>query len=452
MQQYSISFMLIVILAKLSLSESAELLFVVEMVRHGARSEVKDLSFYEDIKWPEGPGQLTPTGMRQQYLLGEDMRRSYIEDVSLLSSAYKSEEVYVRSTNVNRTIMSAYSQLMGLFPESAERTPKHNYSELSPIKLTMGEEISENGIPYEEDVYPIHVYDTEYDRLLVWDNSCPEYRRVRREIVNGGDIYNIYKGIKEEYGDVLESICDLLHIDKTIANIGENTILLLDDLVAAHFEGILPKVINDTLLGDIRAFHYALFKEEMIGDPLLVTVAMTGISKYLAHVFSERITNSNSQLRFILLSTHDSVLEPILAGMDHIPPSHPPYMPFAANIIFQLYRQQNNYFVRVKYNGKYFLNMTLQQFNTFMGKRAAKSWEDWENICKLSSNSRLFTWGEIKISASGMLTITGLIFMLLAFYLFKNSFLNVLALQRKEYEIDYDQENIDREDSQPFLS
>jgi hypothetical protein len=65
------------------------------------------------------PGQLTPTGMRQHYLNGQVFRKRYIDEYKLLSPTYNPEEVYVRATDVNRTIMSAQSQLLGWYPDSA---------------------------------------------------------------------------------------------------------------------------------------------------------------------------------------------------------------------------------------------------------------------------------------------------------------------------------------------
>jgi hypothetical protein len=61
-------------------------------------------------------GELSPTGIRQHYYLGNQLRKEYIEDQKFLSEVYNHNEIYVLSTDVNRTIMSAYSQLAGLYP------------------------------------------------------------------------------------------------------------------------------------------------------------------------------------------------------------------------------------------------------------------------------------------------------------------------------------------------
>uniref|UniRef100_A0A3B4A5N3 Uncharacterized protein n=1 Tax=Periophthalmus magnuspinnatus TaxID=409849 RepID=A0A3B4A5N3_9GOBI len=62
-------------------------------------------------------GQLTTLGMQQLYELGKRLRQRYIEDSPFLSPAFSPSEVYVRSTNIWRTIESAKCLVAGLFQQ-----------------------------------------------------------------------------------------------------------------------------------------------------------------------------------------------------------------------------------------------------------------------------------------------------------------------------------------------
>ncbi|CDQ84320.1 unnamed protein product [Oncorhynchus mykiss] len=64
------------------------------------------------------PGQLTTVGMQQLYELGERLRKRYIKDTAFLNPTFSPTEVYVRSTNIVRTIESAKCLVAGLFQQS----------------------------------------------------------------------------------------------------------------------------------------------------------------------------------------------------------------------------------------------------------------------------------------------------------------------------------------------
>ena len=54
--------------------------------------------------------------MRQRYLLGAYNRKRYTQDYQFLSlDEGDYDEVFTQSTNVNRTMQSGYSELMGLY-------------------------------------------------------------------------------------------------------------------------------------------------------------------------------------------------------------------------------------------------------------------------------------------------------------------------------------------------
>jgi acid phosphatase len=56
-------------------------------------------------------------GKRQHHMMGGEMRRRYMVQNQLLDlSQYRPSDIYVRSTDYNRTIESALSQLYALYP------------------------------------------------------------------------------------------------------------------------------------------------------------------------------------------------------------------------------------------------------------------------------------------------------------------------------------------------
>jgi hypothetical protein len=62
----------------------------------------------------EGPANLTGNGMRMQYVLGRSVHEKYKD--SIFKDAPKSSDYEVTSSQYERTMMSAYSHMMGIYP------------------------------------------------------------------------------------------------------------------------------------------------------------------------------------------------------------------------------------------------------------------------------------------------------------------------------------------------
>ena len=110
-------FLMLFILCLTARAATDELKMVIQVTRHGARATVeldpeKNVS---EVTWRIGEGELTPIGERQHYVLSQYVRKRYIEEKEFLSSTYNPEEIFVVSTSVNRTMMSAYAEVLGFF-------------------------------------------------------------------------------------------------------------------------------------------------------------------------------------------------------------------------------------------------------------------------------------------------------------------------------------------------
>ncbi|KAL7078487.1 hypothetical protein ACQ4LE_002503 [Meloidogyne hapla] len=98
-----------------------QLIFVQAIWRHGDRSPIyiyPNDPNKEDV-WPQGFGELTARGMAQQFHLGKFLGNRYIDELHLLSPQYRSEEIFVISTDTNRTIQSATANMIGMFGQRA---------------------------------------------------------------------------------------------------------------------------------------------------------------------------------------------------------------------------------------------------------------------------------------------------------------------------------------------
>ena len=92
---FSVSLALL-LCGQLSLCED-KLGFVFQQVRHGARSP---LQAYKPYDFSVPTGYLTPSGMRQRFLLGDFNRKRYLDQYQLLDQEFNPNQIYAQSTDV----------------------------------------------------------------------------------------------------------------------------------------------------------------------------------------------------------------------------------------------------------------------------------------------------------------------------------------------------------------
>ena len=108
------SFYTYILLLLLFLKTENRLVFVMTLFRHGARAptHLYNKTKYDYIlnEW-DNPGELTGIGQRMHFLLGWRNRIKYINEEKFLSEKFDPHEILIYSTCINRTILSAASQL-----------------------------------------------------------------------------------------------------------------------------------------------------------------------------------------------------------------------------------------------------------------------------------------------------------------------------------------------------
>ncbi|KAL2740855.1 venom acid phosphatase Acph-1-like isoform X2 [Vespula squamosa] len=93
------------------------------LFRHGERTPLaKEMypndPYHESDYEPWGMSQLTSTGKMREYTIGKMLRQRYND---FLGDLYRPQDVYARSTDIDRTKMSLQLVLAGLYPPSKEQ-------------------------------------------------------------------------------------------------------------------------------------------------------------------------------------------------------------------------------------------------------------------------------------------------------------------------------------------
>uniref|UniRef100_A0A182QA78 acid phosphatase n=1 Tax=Anopheles farauti TaxID=69004 RepID=A0A182QA78_9DIPT len=154
---------------------AGKLIFAHVLFRHGDRTPIDPYPndpWKDPSHWTAGWGQLVNAGKMRHLMLGKWLRERYS---GLLKDTYSSDEIYVRSTDVDRTLMSAESNLAGLYP------PK-------------GADVWDSAITWQP--IPVHTVTEELDSVLAAKKRCPAYDHALK-IYRQSDPYRSYNASLE---------------------------------------------------------------------------------------------------------------------------------------------------------------------------------------------------------------------------------------------------------------
>ncbi|TKS67070.1 Lysophosphatidic acid phosphatase type 6 [Collichthys lucidus] len=260
------------------------------------------------------PGQLTAVGMQQLYELGKRLRKRYVEETGFLSSTFSPAEVYVRSTNIVRTIESAKCLIAGLFQQKQKEI--------------------------------VHILTTASESEILY----PNYHGCKLLKILGSHRWAESSTLPDIAAD-LQSIQSALGI---AAHQNVDFILIRDDMVARETHGLPCPPELDSWRNKVeqRAVDmvYHVFQPskreslKLCVGPLLHTM--------LANIEDKlQGTSAESNRKLYLYSAHDTTLIPCLMALGLFDMKWPPY---ATDITLELYQHQQTSkpFVKVSYAGQ----------------------------------------------------------------------------------------------------
>jgi len=378
--------LLVLLISKSAASLEYKTLFIAELFRHGSRTSTYpdpfgDQSFTKEI----GEGNLLPNGMRQHYILGQQLSQLSYPD--LFSKPIKPSDFVMYSTALNRTVESGMSHLMGLYPLGTGpkiTTPTKKEYTLPPYEgLSVEIPDFDTSLPDGMSAPPIVINDNANEQLFmsVPFYSCPSlYSDLEKYNTSLQQKYDNEKS--DKYQKVIQQI-DLLieklkgagyNLDPLFALTSYKYAILtaVRDGVFSHlyYTGQYPKVEVEELVPQLNQITmlYFLGKYGLPNGVSYLTNQMAG--EILDYMKLIAINNTANALKYMGFSGHDTSQVPWMVGfnmtsvdclLDKLmdPTANPPGMCypaplFASNFIFELSKTDDEkplYFVRVLYNG-----------------------------------------------------------------------------------------------------
>eukprot|EP00057_Strongylocentrotus_purpuratus_P026227 XP_011680701.1 PREDICTED: lysosomal acid phosphatase [Strongylocentrotus purpuratus] len=304
----------------LSISSCERTIKLVNLLfRHGDRSPTNGYpnDNYTEDTWPQGFGQLTESGMAQQYELGQWLRKRYVTDLKLFDGIYRPKQFYVHSSPKERTIMSAQSNLQGFFPaESGGGKPSSGTPPWPPVPVfTVAEEQD-----YLLSGSKIQNCDTVRDFFQYAENSPAEQQYIK-------DNQIFFDRVHERAGFSGDVIF-------------ENFYHLGDTLIRERKEGRnLPEWADDETFNRLKATQDYAFEAEfsnMTTDEKRITSGVL-IAAMVANM-KAHLNRTNNDSRIFMYSGHDDNLAPFLGLFGLFTNVAPPT---ASCIMVELYKEDD---------------------------------------------------------------------------------------------------------------
>lgn len=304
-----------------ALAESDTLVFAIDLIRHGDRTPIKEIPAIQ-YKWPEGLGQLTAKGMQQEFNLGAEKRKIYVDSTHLLSKNYVSGEILVHSSDYDRTLMSAESFLMGLYPPG---TGPSTGDPLAPA------------LPNAFQPVPIHTSPKLFDKVLF-----PVSEQIEAAFYN-----KPFPGADKKLAELQPKFAEWSKVTGMNITDFRQIKTLADNLFISQFHHIpLPQGLSqkdaDEIIATGRWVFVNEFKSPQIGK--IFSQNLLGvITNYL-----QAASLQSLPLKYILFSAHDSTIMGLMNRLGS-PLDEAPH--YASNVNFSLYKNNKDYYVKVTYNG-----------------------------------------------------------------------------------------------------
>lgn len=298
--------------ATVETKEAPNTLRLVHMLfRHGDRTPVRPYPndpYLNLTYWPVSWGQLTNEGKQRHFKLGQLNRERYS---GFLSETYNPDEIYVRSTDVDRTLMSAESHLAGLYPPNNSQTWNPDLI-WQPI--------------------PIHTIPKDDDLLLALESKCPRYDELLADLNSSPDVRSRLDSNKE----LLEYLAE--HSGLNMTEIDDIEYLYDTLFIEDRFNKTLPEWTDKYFPGPMKALSdfsfsmkaYNLDMQRLRGGPLVKELV-----EHLRDYAQSTLTPPNRKL--FMYSAHDVTVATFLSALKIFNDIQPPY---ASMVLVELHELQ----------------------------------------------------------------------------------------------------------------
>ena len=314
-------------------NQENNLYFVFTTFRHGARKPLSGKDYFDNCNY--AAGALTRYGAIQHLEIGRNYRKRYSNFVNL---NFDRNELYIRSSDVGRTIISTEKELEGFFNKTIDR---------SNIYIVRGGGNFMNLFSLDP---------KEQAEMNKYVASCPK----RKLGKNFKDIY---------YREILPSIKQCNQME----NIKDAGMWQFCDTMISHYfeysygnetNNIISRCSKENIqkFYDFCVEHYDSFRGWNELGAYMFYMLFQHIFQYM-----DNYINGRSKMRMMMIGGHDVTVAPLmdfLNGLNIIPRTHYPH--YACNVVLEFRKYGQDFYLEFYYNDVLKYNNTLEVFKSIL--------------------------------------------------------------------------------------
>jgi len=300
-----------------------KLVFALDVIRHGDRTPITDIPAAPAV-WPEGAGQLTARGMRREYDLGRAMREEYVDRYHLLASTYTVGTLFIRSSDLDRTLMSAQCVLAGLYPHGT-----------GPLDADDGKP----ALPDFAQPIPVHTVDQDSEPYLFPDTPKHDFGEIVKKYATAAwktkdaELRPDYERWSKLSGMKINGLEDLIGLGDAL-------------FIRQRYNVPPPAGFKAEEIATIIKTGHWIFTERY--RPAETGVGGLALLREMASKIKDAADGKTS-LKYALYSAHDSTLAVEMSTLGDPQDEQPPY---SSRINVELFDSpEKGKIVKVKYNG-----------------------------------------------------------------------------------------------------
>ncbi|XP_033225423.1 lysosomal acid phosphatase-like isoform X2 [Belonocnema kinseyi] len=321
-------------------------------------------------------------GRHQHLLLGRWLRNRYSK---ILPETYTYYDIYVRSTDVDRTLMSAESNLAGLYPPKGSQI--WDSIKWMPI--------------------PVHTITQTQDNLLAMKKYCPRYEYELENLKNSPEMKRIDQDNAKLYSYLTQ------HSGKKINSLEEIEFLYNSLYIEELYNKPLPEWTKYVYPEKMKPLAEKSFAIPCYNKILRRLKAGLLVGEMVQHLVEKSRNSLKPDRKLWIYSAHDETVANFLMALGLFDLHCPPY---AATVLMELrLNSQKEHIVTISYKNSSdeptlltlpgcILACPLSQF-----VRLTKSLipENWEQECRLrfESNEYMNSTGIIEILTASVLML-----------------------------------------------